>query len=91
MPEAYKHPQAKLYPFEVATLALLFGLKGVSNRAFYRWLTCDYRSPFPDLPAHTRLLRLSNALLAQQLYDCTIPDWVDRQLRLIHLHREGQL
>ena len=29
-----KHVQAKLYPSEVVTLALLFALKGVGNRAF---------------------------------------------------------
>ncbi len=33
-----KHPQAKLYPSEVVTLALLFARKGVGNRAFYRWV-----------------------------------------------------
>ena len=43
MPEAQKHPQAKLYPSEVVTLAILFALKGVGNRAFYRWLGRDYR------------------------------------------------
>ncbi len=31
-----KHPQAHLYPSEVVTLALLFALKGVGPRAFYR-------------------------------------------------------
>jgi len=31
-----KHPQANLYPGEVVTLALLFALKGVGPRAFYR-------------------------------------------------------
>jgi hypothetical protein len=34
-----KHSQAVLYPSEVVILALLFALKGVGNRAFYRWLT----------------------------------------------------
>ncbi len=33
-----KHSQADLHPSEVVTLALLFALKGVGNRAFYRWL-----------------------------------------------------
>ena len=31
-----KHSQANLYPSEVVALALLFALKGVGNRAFYR-------------------------------------------------------
>jgi len=53
-----KHAQAKLYPSEVATLALLFALKGVGPRAFYRWLSRDYRPLFPKLPERTRLFRL---------------------------------
>jgi hypothetical protein len=53
-----KHPQAKLYPSEIVTLALLFALKGVGPRAFYRWLTRDYTDWFPGLPHRTRLFRL---------------------------------
>ncbi len=53
-----KHPQAKLYPSEVVTLALLFALKGVGPRAFYRWLCRDYLDLFPQLPDRTRLFRL---------------------------------
>ena len=53
-----KHPQAKLYPSEVVTLALLYALKGVGERAFYRWLTRDYLALFPALPGRTRLFRL---------------------------------
>ncbi len=30
-----KHSQANLYPSEVVTIALLFALKGIGNRAFY--------------------------------------------------------
>jgi hypothetical protein len=39
-------------------LGLLHALKGVGDRAFYRWLTCDYRTLFPCLPERTRLFRL---------------------------------
>jgi hypothetical protein len=53
-----KHPQAKLYPSEVVTIAFLFCLKGVGNRAFYRWIERDYRHLFPHLPERTRLFRL---------------------------------
>lgn len=53
-----KHSQGKLYPSEVVTLALLFCLKGGSNRAFYRWAERDLRPLFPALPERTRLLRL---------------------------------
>jgi hypothetical protein len=52
-----KHPQAHLYPSETVTLALLFALKGVGPRAFYRWLSRDYRQLFPKLPERTRLFR----------------------------------
>jgi hypothetical protein len=53
-----KHPAAHLWPSEVVTLGLLHALKGVGNRAFYRWLTRDYRPLFPLLPERTRLFRL---------------------------------
>src|SRR5437870_11090928 len=53
-----KHPDARLWPSEVVTLGLLHALKGVGNRAFYRWLTRDYRALFPQLPERTRLFRL---------------------------------
>ena len=33
-------------------------IKGGGNRAFYRWLTRDYRALFPRLPERTRLFRL---------------------------------
>ena len=58
MPEAQKHTQASLYPSEVVTIAILFSLKGVGNRAFYRWLERDYQMLFPQLPCRTRLFRL---------------------------------
>jgi hypothetical protein len=53
-----RHSQAHLYPSEVTTLALLYALKGGGKRAFYRWLTRDWLSFFPDLPERTRLFRL---------------------------------
>jgi hypothetical protein len=48
MINAPKHPLASLWPSEVVTLGLLFALKGVSNRAFYRWVhrdRLDHRQP----------------------------------------------
>jgi hypothetical protein len=53
-----KHDQAKLHPSEIVTLACLFALKGVGTRAFYRWLSRNYRPWFPSLPERTRLFRL---------------------------------
>ena len=58
MRDVPKHHQASLYPSEVVTLGMLFSLKGVGNRAFYRWLIRDYLSLFPKLPERTRLFRL---------------------------------
>jgi hypothetical protein len=58
MQDVPKHPQAKLYPSEIVTLALLFALKGVGPRPFYRWLVRDYRALFPNVPHRTRLFRL---------------------------------
>ena len=55
-----KQTQAHLYPSEVVTLALLFALKGVGNRAFYRWIASNYKALFPRLPESTRLFRLFN-------------------------------
>ena len=51
------HPEARLWPSEVVTLGLLHALKGVGNRAFYRWLTRDYWTLFPRLPERTRRAR----------------------------------
>jgi hypothetical protein len=50
MPDIPKHPEAHLWPSEVVTLGLLHALKGVGNRAFYRWLMRDYRALFPCGP-----------------------------------------
>jgi hypothetical protein len=70
MRDIRKHVQANLYPSEVVTLALLFALKGVSERAFYRWIERDWLRLFPNLPHRTRLFRM---FAAQQ-------DWIDRFL-----------
>ena len=52
-----KHSQAQLWPSEIVTLGILYALKGVGNRAFYRWLSRDYPALFPRLPERTRLFR----------------------------------
>lgn len=58
MIDVKKHNQANLWPSEITTLGLLFALKGVGERAFYRWAKRDLRSLFPRLPHRTRLFRL---------------------------------
>ena len=89
-----KHLDARLWPSEVVTLGLLHALKGVGNRAFYRWLTRDYRALFPRLPERTRLFRLfmthqdwTQAFLAAP----TVLGVIDTYgIALIHPMREGR-
>ncbi len=89
-----KHPDARLWPSEVVTLGLLHALKGVGNRAFYRWLTRDYRALFPQLPERTRLFRLfkthqdwTQVFLAAP----TVLGVIDTYgIELIHPMREGR-
>ena len=53
-----KHPQLKMHPSEIVTMAILFVIKGVGNRAFYRWMVNNWLYLFPGLPERTRLFRL---------------------------------
>jgi hypothetical protein len=94
MNEVSKHPQANLYPSELVTIGLLFALKGVGERAFYRWLARDYRPLFPQLPDRTRLFRLLTAHRAW-----TNRFWAEPSLlgvadtfgiELLHPRREGR-
>ena len=78
----------------MVTLGLLHALKGVDNRAFYRWLTRDYHALFPRLPERTRLFRLftthqdwTQAFLAAP----TVLGVIDMYgIELIHPIREGR-
>src|ERR671919_2521092 len=58
MAQVAKHPQTLLWPSEAVTIGLLYAIKGTGTRAFYHWLTNNYRPLFPTLPHRTRLLRL---------------------------------
>lgn len=91
---ATKHSQAKLYPSEVVTLALLYSLKGCGSRAFWRWLTRDYRPLFPNLPDRTRLFRLFNThrhYVDQFLADPSLLGVIDSYgIELLHPIREGR-
>jgi hypothetical protein len=94
MSDLPKHPQAKLYPSEIVTLGVLFALKGVGNRQFYRWLKRDYLSLFPHLPERTRLFRL---FVAHQIWtnvflvEPSILSVIDSYgIELIHPVREGR-
>lgn len=89
-----KHPQALLYPSEVVTLAFLFALKGVGNRAFHRWLKRDWQHLFPHLPERTRLFRLfkSHAHLTERFLAApSVLGVIDSYgIELIHPIREGR-
>lgn len=89
-----KHPQSKLYPSEIVTIGLLFAIKGVGQRAFYRWLLRDYSHLFPNLPERTRLFRLLKAHSAwtdRFLAEPTILGVADSYgIEFIHPIREGR-
>lgn len=89
-----KHSQASLYPSEVVTLALLFALKGVGNRAYYRWLARDWRFLFPNLPERTRLFRLFNVHRGWTdlfMAEPSLIGLIDSYgIELIHPRREGR-
>jgi len=89
-----KHSQARLYPSEVITLAFLFALKGVGNRAFYRWLQRDFRHLFPALLERPRLFRLfrSHANLTERFMATpSVFGVIDSyDVELIHPIREGR-
>ena len=89
-----RHSQAKLYPSELVTLALLYGLKGGTKRAFYRWLCRDYLCLFSTLPERTRLFRLfvtHHDLARHFLADPTLLGVIDSYgIELIHPVREGR-
>lgn len=89
-----KHPQAHLWPSEIVTVGVLHALKGVSNRAFYRWLVRDYRALFPRLPERTRLFRLFKTHQRWTyvfLASPTVLGGVDSDgIELLHPIREGR-
>lgn len=91
---ARKHPQGGPYPSEVVTLALLFALKGVPYRAFYRWAHRDLRPLFPKVPERTRLLRLfrrHSAAAQQFLAEPSFFTVMDSYgIELLHPVREGR-
>ena len=94
MQDVPKHPQANLWPSEVTTIGLLHAIKGVGNRAFYRWLSANHRELFPQLLERTRLFRLlrqhqewTNRFLAQPSLLGVIDTY---GIELIHPVREGR-
>lgn len=94
MHDVPKHPQANLHPSELVTLALLFALKGVGPRPFYRWLRRDYLPLFPKLPERTRLFRLFATHRAWADYFLAEPTTLgvadSYGIELVHPMREGR-
>jgi hypothetical protein len=94
MKDIAKHPQASLYPSEIVTLAVLFALKGVGDRAFYRWLVRDWCPLFPKLPERTRLFRLFKTHQGwTKLFqaETTVLGVADTYgIELLHPYREGR-
>src|SRR3954451_751033 len=88
-----KPPKASLGPSEVVTLGVLFALKGVGNRAFYRWVSRDWYGLFSTLPERTRLFRLfvsHRAWTDEFLAAPSVLGVVDSYgIELLHPMREG--
>ena len=93
--ELPKHTQAKLYPSELITIAILKAIKGQSTRRFYNWL--KNTGWFPTLPDYTRLFRLLRQ--ATPLLDVLSRDDSDAQnwlvidstgCEVVHPRREGR-
>lgn len=94
MREVPKHAQAGLHPSELMTLGMLFAIKGVGERAYYRWLKRDLGHWFPHLPERTRLFRLfrthwswTNRFLAEPSL-LGVADTYG--IKLLHPRREGR-
>jgi len=94
MKDVAKHSQASLYPSEIVTLGILFALKGVGERAFYRWLKRDWGALFPHLPDRTRLFRqfkVHQAWTDRFLAEPTLLGVADTYgIELLHPMREGR-
>ena len=89
-----KNRNALLHPSEIVCLAFLFAIKGVGNRAFYRWLRRDFQQLFPALPERTRLFRLfktHRGWTARFMAEPTVLGVIDSYgIELIHPIREGR-
>lgn len=94
MKDVPNHSQASLSASELVTIGLLYAIKGVGTRAFYRWLWNNHRDMFPSLPHRTRLFR---RLQTHQewtnlfLVSPTVLGVIDTYgIELIHPVREGR-
>jgi hypothetical protein len=85
-------PGVLLHPSELVTLGLLYALKAMGQRAFYRWLARNWRHLFPKLPERTWLFRLLGSyrqLTDELLAEPSLLGVVDSfGIELIHPYRE---
>jgi len=71
-----RHPQAILHPSEIITIGLLLALKGISYRAFYRWLAAHYAPLFGRLPEQSRSIACSSMSSSRPIGSWPIrPSW----------------
>ncbi len=93
LPKTEEHFQAKLSRSEMV-LGSLLALKGVSQRAFYRWVGQNCRQLFPALPERTRFfrrLKTHRKLTTQFLAEPTIFGVIDSYgIELCHPIRENR-
>lgn len=89
-----QHSQGQLHPSEIVTLALLYALKGVGQRAFYRWLVANHAALFPGLLSRTRLFRVFNVYRVHAedfLASASMMGIIDSYgIELLHPRREGR-
>lgn len=94
MQEVSKHPQGHLYPSEIVTLAMLYAIKRGGERAYYRWVSRNYKHLFPALPERTRLLRLfetHRSWAERFMAEPTVLAVADTYgIELLHPRREGR-
>ncbi|MDE2820101.1 MAG: hypothetical protein OXI40_10260 [Chloroflexota bacterium] len=79
MKDVPKHSQAKMYPSELATLGILFALKGKGCRAFYHGVSRNFSDLFPKLLQRTRFFR---ALKQQRVHLCRASFLAGKSLNL---------
>lgn len=89
-----KHSQGQLHSSEIVTLAMLYALKGVGQRAFYRWLVANHAELFPRLPTRTRLFRAFNVYRVYAEDFLAAPSLIgvvdSYGIELLHPRREGR-
>lgn len=94
MTDVPHHSQQALSPSELVTIGLLYAIKGVGSRYFYRWLSANYRDMFPNLPSRSRLfrrLRTRRAWTERFLITPGVLGVIDSYgIELLHPVREGR-